>query len=414
MKLFSFLILALTLVFPGGNVFAEDKVVIDTFSDLAPQYMIEALQKAGLADKVEIRTVPQNQYEAKLKLSIAGGTVGDIVCMDAPNIAYYADQGALEPLNAYWDPKDFADLVGSAQQSVTWNGKIWAAPLTESNCVLFYNKEMFKEAGIKAPATLADAWTVDQLLAAAIKLTKKDAAGNVKVYGIMPQMFSIDNRNEGMTYTQMLWTWWFGADILSQDGKTTKGYFDSPASLKALHFYQDLFQKYKVAPTAAITGGFEAEKIAMWINGPWMVGTWKTSFPEFYKSKWGAMPLPHGVSAASNSGSWNLGISSQSKNKKLAWQIVQAITNTEGSQIYCDRIGNLPARQSVIKNTDMTRTPFTVIKEQLVANARARPVTPVYPKISEAVMDTFNAVAYGQDVEKTVAAAVSKMERALQ
>ncbi len=398
----------------AGNVAAQDqKIIIDTFPDLWPQYMTEALQKAGLADKVEIRTVPQNQYENKLKLMIAGGDVGDVICMDAPNIAYYANEGALESLNAYWDKADFADLVGSARQAMTWNGKIWAAPLNESNCVLYYNKDMFKAAGLKAPEKLADAWTTDQLLAAAVKLTKKDATGKVSVYGIMPQMFSIDNRNEGMTYTQVLWTWWFGADILSKDGTAAKGFFDSPANLKALHFYQDLFQKYKAAPAMPITGGFEAERIAMWINGPWMVGEWQRNFPEFYKSKWGAMPLPKGLAAASNSGSWNLAITAQSKNKKLAWEVVKAITGAQGAQIYCDRTGNLPARQSVLAKTDMSKLPYSIIKEQLVQTARSRPVTPNYPAISEAAMDCYNAIAYGADVDKTVAEAVAKMERAL-
>jgi fructooligosaccharide transport system substrate-binding protein len=407
------LALAGLLCLPGA--FAQDKIIIETFSDLWPQHMMTALKKAGLDDKVEVRTVPQNQYENKLKLSIAGGTVGDIVCMDAPNIAYYADQGALEPLNAYWDPKDYADLVGSAQQSTTWNGKIWAAPLNESNCVLYYNKEMFKAAGLKAPTKLADAWTLDQLLDAAKKLTKKDANGNVKVYGIMPQMFSVDNRNEGMTYTQVLWTWWFGADVLSKDGKTSKGVFDSPESIKALHFYQDMFVRLKVAPVGPVSGGFETEKIGMWINGPWMVGVWKANFPDFYKSgKWGAMPLPRGAAAASNSGSWNLGISASSKNKKLAWEVVHAITGEQGSKIYCDATGNLPARKSVINVTDMTQVPYNIIKEQLPATARARPVTPNYPTVSEAVMDAYNSVAFGENVENAAATAVSKMERVLQ
>ncbi|HUI69469.1 MAG TPA: extracellular solute-binding protein [Spirochaetia bacterium] len=404
--------LAVLLICAGGAA-AQGKIIIDTFPDLWINYMKDGLQKAGLADQVEFRTVPQNQYENKLKLMIAGGDVGDVICMDAPNIAYYASEGALEPLNSYWDKADFDDLVGSSKQAMTWNGKIWAAPLNESNCVLYYNKVMFKAAGLTPATKLANAWTLEQLLAAAIKLTKKDASGNVQVYGIMPQMFSIDNRNEGMTYTQMLWTWWFGGDIISSDGSTTKGYFDGPASLTALHFYQDLFQKYKVAPAMPMTNGFESERVAMWINGTWMVGEWKKNFPEFYKSKWGAMPLPHGVASASNSGSWNLAMTQQSKNKKLAWQVIQAITGPDGSLIYCGKSGNLPARKSVIAKMDMSESPYTIIREQLVQTARARPTTPAYPAVSEAVMDAFNAVAYGGDVDKTDADAVAKIERAL-
>ncbi len=414
--LYMLMILALLMLLPAGTgLLAQgSKIIIDTFPDLWPQFMTEALQKAGLGESVEIRTVPQNQYENKLKMMISGGDVGDVICMDAPNIAYYANEGALEPLDSYWDKADFADLVGSARQAMSWNGKIWAAPLNESNCVLYYNKDMFKAAGLKAPVKVADAWTVDQLLSAAVKLTKKDAAGKVTVYGIMPQMFSVDNRNEGMTYTQMLWTWWFGGDILSKDGKKAKGYFDGPANLKALHFYQDLFQKHKVAPAMPLTGGFEAERIAMWINGPWMVGVWQRDFPDFYKSKWGAMPLPKGAASASNSGSWNIAITALSKNKKLAWDVLKAITGTQGAGIYCGRTGNLPARKSVIEKSDMSKSPYTIIGEQLVLTARARPVTPNYPAVSEAAMDCYNAVAFGADVEKSAAEAVAKMERALQ
>ncbi len=409
------LIAMLGLSLWGQSLFADNaKVIIDTFPDLWPQQMTDALQKAGIADKVDFRTVVQNDYESKLKLTIASGDVGDVICMDAPNIAYYAGAGALEPLDAYWDKADYNDLVGSARSAMTWNGKIWAAPLNESNCVLYYNKDMFKAAKLTAPTKLSDAWTVDQLLQAAIKLTKKDSSGKVTVYGILPQMFSNDQRNEGMSYTQMLWTWWFGGDILSKDGKTAKGYFDSPASKKALHFYQDLFQKFSAAPAVPMSGGFEAEKVAMWITGPWMIGEWQRSFPEFFKAnKWGAMPLPKGVAAASNSGSWNLAISAQSKNKQLAWQVVRAITGKDGAYVYCSETGNLPARQSVLEKTDLSKPPFNIIKEQLVQTARCRPVTPVYPPITYAVMDCFNAVALGEDVDKAVADAVAKMERAL-
>ncbi|MFI5367750.1 MAG: hypothetical protein ACHQ1F_01925, partial [Spirochaetia bacterium] len=79
----------------------------------------------------------------------------------------------------------------------------------------------------------------------------------------------------------------------------------------------------------------------------------------------------------------------------------------------CGKSGNIPARKSVLQKTDMSQSPYDIIKDQLVLTARARPTTPNYPAVSEAVMDTFNAVAFGADVEKTDAEAVAKIERAL-
>ena len=403
------------IAFAGGTKDSQagQKIIIETFSDLRPEAMAEALAKRGLQDKVEFRTVPQNQYENKIRMMIAGGEVGDIICIDAPNIGYYADMNALEPLDSYWDKQDFQDLVGSSQSAMAWNGRIWASPLNESNCVLYYNKEMFRAAGITAPTRVQDAWTMEQLLDAAVKLTKKDQSGNVTVYGIFPQMFSVDNRNEGMTYTQMLFTWWFGAEILSPDGKTVDGYFNSPASKAALQYYADLFNKYKVAPSVSMENPLASGKAAMYINGPWMVGTWRDNFPDFYNGKWGAMPLPRGAKAASNAGSWNLAITKQSKNMALAWQVISAITDTEGAYTYCSKTGNLPARKSTLNMTDMSQPPYNIIKEQLVANAKSRPVTPFYPMLSEALMDAFNGVAFGENVDTAFNNAVKKMNNAL-
>jgi len=227
-------------------------------------------------------------------------------------------------------------------------------------------------------------------------------------------MFSVDNRNEGMTFTQMLWTWWFGAEVVSPDGTTVDGYFNSPASKAALQFYSDLFNKYKVSPSISMNNPLASEKAAMYINGPWMVGTWQMNFPEFFDGKWGAMPLPKGAAAASNSGSWNLAITRQSKNKELAWQVISAITDTEGSYIYCSNTGNLPARESTLAISDMSQPPYDIIKDQLIHTAKSRPVTPVYPKISEALMDAFNAVAFGELVDVAFDEAVAKMNAALQ
>lgn len=414
-------VLVCSLLVLGGGLFAQggkdqakgDKIIIETFSDLFPEYWIEALETKGLADKVELRMVPQNQYENKIRMMIAGGEIGDIICIDAPNIGYYAEMNALEPLNSYWDPADFNDLVGSAQQAMQWQGQIWASPLNEANCVLYYNKQMFKEAGLVAPTKLADAWDLDQLLDAARKLTKVDARGNVEVYGLFPQMFSVDNRNEGMTFTQMLFPWWFGADIISPDGTTVDGYFNSPESKAALQYYSDLFNTYKVSPSIAMSNPLASGKAAMYINGPWMVGTWQNQFPDFVDT-WGAMPLPHGKAAASNAGSWNLAITRQSKNKDLAWQIIEAITSTEGSYIYCSNTGNLPARESTLELSDMSKPPYDIIKEQLIHTAKSRPVSPVYPKISEALMDAYNAVAFGESVDRAFNEAVNKMNAALQ
>ncbi len=147
-----------------NNDGSTQKVILDIFPDLWPEKMHESLEKGGVLDNVEFRETPQNQYENKIRMMIAGGEIGDLICIDAPNISFYANMGAIEPLNDYWEQDDFNDLVPSAQTAMQWKGKIWAAPLNESNIVLFYNKEMFEEAGITAAKTVEEAWTFEKVL----------------------------------------------------------------------------------------------------------------------------------------------------------------------------------------------------------------------------------------------------------
>lgn len=388
----------------GGG--SDVKITLASFPDQPKDALMAAIDNADLPFEVEIIEYPQNEYENKIKMAFGSNTSTDLILMDGPNIASYASTDVLEPLDEYWDEEDFIDLVDASKTAMTWNGNIWAAPLNESNTVLFYNKKVFDELNIEAPTKLEDAWTFEELLDVCEKVTIPGER-----YAIQPQMFTLDNKNEGMAFTQMLWLWMSGGEILNEDATKADGYFNSEESKKGIRFYAELFSK-GYASTEAIANPFETDKVVMWVNGPWMIGTWKNDFPDV---EWGAMPMPKDMQGASGAGSWNIAIAKSSEHKEEAWQAIQAITGKEGQQIWCEQTGNLPARKSVLESDPAyNEYPFDIINEQLVSTAKARPVTPAYPQISEAMQDCFNAVAFGEDVDTAVEEATQKMEEALQ
>ena len=188
-------------------------ITIASFPDQPKASLVAAIDAAQLDFDVEIIEYPQNEYENKIKMAFGAGNATDLVLIDGPNTASYAATGVLEPLDAYWDKADFEDLVASAQSTATWNGQIWVAPLNESNTVLFYNKKVFDELGIVAPTKVDEAWTFEQLLEVCEKVTIPGQR-----YAIQPQMFSMANKNEGQTYTQMLWLWMGGGEVIAPDG----------------------------------------------------------------------------------------------------------------------------------------------------------------------------------------------------
>ena len=136
-------------------------------------------------------------------------------------------------------------------------GKTWGIPFQRSTIVMYWNKEMFKEAGLD-PDHAPQTW--DEMLHAAQKLTKRDASGNTSQWGVQIP-------SSGFPY------WLFqalatenGAELMNAAGTAT--YFDKPAVVEALQFFTDLGRKYKVMPPGVVEWGttpkdFFERKVAM-------------------------------------------------------------------------------------------------------------------------------------------------------
>ena len=111
------------------------------------------------------------------------------------------DEDAIVP----FDTKDAAPFFKAFLANSQTGGKTWGLPFQRSTIVLYWNKELFKEAGLdpnKAPAN----WK--EMLEYAQKLTKRDASGNVTQWGVqvpssgfpywLVRGFTTPNGGEGM------------------------------------------------------------------------------------------------------------------------------------------------------------------------------------------------------------------------
>jgi sn-glycerol 3-phosphate transport system substrate-binding protein len=138
-------------------------------------------------------------------------------------------------------------------------GKTWGIPFQRSTIVLYWNKELFKEAGLdpnKPPAS----W--NEQVEFARKLTKRDGSGNVTQWGLQVP-------SSGFPY------WLFQGfttqnDVLLMNDAGTETYYDKPAVIEALQYWVDLSQKHKVMAPGVIEWGttpkdfFEKKTAMMW------------------------------------------------------------------------------------------------------------------------------------------------------
>jgi multiple sugar transport system substrate-binding protein len=178
-----------------------------------------------------------NTYYTKMNTNIAAGTVPDVFMMSGAYFYNMAMKGVLKDLDPYIKSAglNLARDYFTEPANQSYQGKIYAIPGEIDILALAYNKDLFDAAGVRYPT---NSWTWQDIVNAAIKLTKKDKSG-VQNYGF----YSFNSSQE-------LW-----GDLVKENGGSfltpdlRHGALNTPEAIKAIQFAVDLIYKYKVSPT---------------------------------------------------------------------------------------------------------------------------------------------------------------------
>ena len=201
-------------------------------------------------------------------------------------------------------------------------GQIWGLPAAAQPYVVEYNRELFDEAGLDAPAV---DWTLNEFLALAQALTQESAEG--KQYGFV-----------GLyeTFDLMLFVERLGGRILDDTQDPPAAAFADPATVEAVQWYVDLSMRHRVKPVLA--GEEEREALI----GAGRAAMWAGSFDRYEELSTGVLPFPAGSDAApapilNTSGFF---ISAKATAPRACWEWIKFLT-TQPSIVQ-----GLPARRS--------------------------------------------------------------------
>jgi fructooligosaccharide transport system substrate-binding protein len=378
----------------------------------AYEEMVDAFEATHPTTKINMQSMHWgSEYELRLRTELAAGNHPDIMAIDSPNLALYANSGSLLSIDSYMKEEgNIKDIPEGVLKGLTYKDEIYLAPIVESSIALFYNMNIFREAGIPFPSgNPENPMTWNEVLEIAKKINNP-AKG---VIGIDPaQGFNV---GEGPAYFKMPILWQFGADVISPDGSTAEGYLNSKEALEALRFYQDLYFKHGVAAAEMPPTPFETDKLGMTILGSWAISELQQTPGFVLGEDFGVAPLPKGQYQVVPNGGWALGISSKTKHPEEAWEFVKFATGYEGSKLFVEISGDLPARYSVAKDfPELNKYPKNIFVQQDQNYSKNRPVTPAYPVISEAIKDLFEDVGLeGKNVEEAANIAVEKINNGL-
>jgi sn-glycerol 3-phosphate transport system substrate-binding protein len=235
-------------------------------------------------------------------------------------------------------------------------GKTWGIPFQRSTIVAYYNKDMFRAAGID-PESPPTSW--DELISMGKALTKDGA------YGIMIP-------STGYPY------WMFqalaiqnGKEVMSSDGLTT--YFDDPTVVETLEFWKSLSSEHGVMPGGTVEWGtlrqafLEGQTAMMWHSTGNLTAVKKNASFDF-----GVAELPANVRKGSPTGGGNFYIfkDTSAEEQAAALKLIQFMTSAEQAAAWSIATGYMgvsPAayKTDALKSYTVSFPPALVARNQL-------------------------------------------------
>lgn len=258
----------------------------------------------------------------------------------------------IEGVDASWLDSFYPALMANGKIE----GKTWGIPFQRSTIVAYYNKDMFKAAGLdpEAPPT-----TWDEIISMGKALTKDGS------YGLMIP-------STGYPY------WMFqalaiqnGKEVMSDDGLTT--YFDDPAVVETLEFWKSLSQEHSIMPTGTVEWGtlrqafLEGQTAMMWHSTGNLTAVKNNASFDF-----GVAELPANVRKGSPTGGGNFYVfkDTSPEEQAAALKLIEFMTAPEQAAAWSIGTGYMgvsPAayETDALKNYTQEFPPALVARNQL-------------------------------------------------
>ncbi|MEV7715754.1 sugar ABC transporter substrate-binding protein [Streptomyces sp. NPDC088184] len=367
-------------------------------------------KKTGI--KVKLEVVPWADLLNRILTATTSGQGPDILNIGNTWSASLQSSGALLP----WDAKNFEAIGGkdrfveSALGSTGVGGQDPAAvPLYSMAYALYYNKKMFKDAGIEKPPT-----TWDELVTTGKKLSK-DGKSAIGVEGSnlsnnIHQVFVLGKQH--------------GADFFTPGGKAD---FTSDGAVAAVKQYVDLMAADKiVAPGNAEYA--QNQSLSDFARNKTAMVLWQTASATFKAQgmnddDWGVAAAPvqsgtpgSGKSTNSMVAGINMAVFKNTKNIDGALKFVKFMTGDAEQRILNKAYGSIPPVKIAQLDPAFDTPALGVLRDTLRTSASALPQVPEESQfetvVGTAVKELFADAAAGRPV--TTASVKAKLEKAQQ
>jgi multiple sugar transport system substrate-binding protein len=303
---------------------------------------------AGHQNKVKLTVVPNDDYVAKVGAAAGSGGLPDLFAADIVYVPNWVNQGLFQDLSANINGLSFKDSINKGHLAAgTVDGKPHVLPFILDLSMLFWNKKLFKEAGLdpdKAPATLAE-YAAD---AKAVQALKKNG-----VYGTAAGL----NCGGCLVFTWFPSVWAGGGEVLSADGRQSK--LGDQTAQQVYGTWRDLWKSGAVLPSSASetgptwTAAFTQGKVGLMFYPATLLSS--TPFDV------GVAGIPGPTGGASTFvGGDGIGVSKDSKKGAQAWNFLSWMMSEDA------QVEVLAKDKDVVSRADLANNKYAAADPRLV------------------------------------------------
>jgi len=382
----------------GGKVAETTRALVDRFNASHKDIQVEAVFQGSYDDAIN-----------KLKQSIQSKNTPNVMQVYDIGTRFMIDSKAVVPVQKWIDAEkmDMSSFEPNLLAYYTVDNKLYSMPFNTSMPILYYNKDMFKAAGLdpdKPPRTF------EEVAEAAKKLTVRDASGKVTRPGITIAIY-------GWFFEQLLAVQnaYYADNGNGRDGMATKVTFVSPAGEKILTWWQDMVKEGICGnigrKTQDTQQAFISGQTAMTIDSTGVLGDIVAGVGNRFQVGTAYLPRPAGATGGPIIGGgslWMLSGHSQAE-EKAAWEFIKFMTAPKQQGYWYINTGYFPVTKKAYDEPEVKQhlekyPQFKVAVDQLhntpITRATQGALLGVFTQARQEVEGAIERVLTGQETPR--------------
>jgi multiple sugar transport system substrate-binding protein len=331
------------LVFGEPEELKAYRAVVAAYREERPDEPVELVEATDRTDLI-----------TKLSTSLAGGSPPDVFVMNYRYYGQFAAKGAIESIEQRLEDSDAferEDFYPEAMEAFQWRGEQLCLPQNVSSLVVYYNRDLFRAAGIPDPEA---GWTWPQLISIATRLTTDENGVPVGSSdpdqgggGRKPAVYGLGVEPTLIRIAPLVWS--NGGELVDDEREPTRFTLDTPEGLNALDTFFAL--RPVIPPDVEVEAEddesrFANGRLAMILSSRRSTPTFRT-ITEF---EWDVAPLPVMREPAGILHSDAYCITAGSDRKDRAWRFVEFALGPEGQPITARTGRTVPSLISVSRS----------------------------------------------------------------